>query len=35
MAMEETNTFRIFERRIVRTIFGHVKEGECWGMRTN
>jgi len=40
--MEETNRFRIFERRVVRKIYlkfkkkicGHVKEGECWRMRT-
>jgi hypothetical protein len=35
MAMEETNTFRIFARRIVRKICGHLIEGECWRMRTN
>jgi len=29
MAVEEMNTFRVFERRIVRKISGHVIEGEC------
>jgi hypothetical protein len=33
--MEETNRFNIFERRVVRKICGHVREGECWRMRTN
>jgi hypothetical protein len=35
MGMEEMNVFRILGRRIVRKICGHVKEGECWRMRTN
>jgi len=29
MAMEEMNTFRVFERRIVRKISGPVIEEEC------
>jgi hypothetical protein len=33
--MEEMNMLRIFERKVVRKIYGPVKEGECWGIGTN
>jgi hypothetical protein len=33
--MEETNMLRIFERKIVRKIYGPVTEGEWWRIRTN
>ena len=35
MTIKETNTLRIFERKIVRKIYENVKEGEPWRIRTN
>jgi hypothetical protein len=34
VTIKETNIFRIFERKIVRNIYGPLKE-ECWRIRTN
>jgi hypothetical protein len=35
MTSEEMNAFRIFERKIVRKIYGPINEGESWRIRTN
>jgi hypothetical protein len=35
MTMEGTTTLRIFERKIVRKIYGPIKEKKCWRIRTN
>jgi hypothetical protein len=35
MTSEEINAFRIFERKIVRRIYGPINEGESWRIRTN
>jgi hypothetical protein len=32
---DETNAFRIFDRKVVRKMYGPVKEGECCRIRTN
>jgi hypothetical protein len=32
---EEMNALRIFERKIVRKIYGHINEGGSWRIRTN
>jgi hypothetical protein len=32
---EEMNALRIFERKIVRKIYGPINEGESWRIRTN
>jgi hypothetical protein len=33
--MEEGRALAIFERRILRKIYGPVKENELWGIRRN
>jgi hypothetical protein len=35
MASEEMNALRIFERKIVRRIYGPINEGESWRIGTN
>jgi hypothetical protein len=35
MTTDETNALKIFDRKVVRKMYGPVKEGECWRIRTN
>jgi hypothetical protein len=35
MTSEETNSLIVFERKIVRIIYGPINEGESWKIRTN
>jgi hypothetical protein len=35
MTSEKMNALRIFERNIVRRIYGPINEGESWRVRTN
>jgi hypothetical protein len=35
MPSEEMNALRIFERKIVRRIYGLINEGESWRIRKN
>jgi hypothetical protein len=35
MTSEEMNALRIFEKKIVRRIYGPINEGESWRMRKN
>jgi sorting nexin-29 len=35
MTSEEMNAVRIFERKIVRKVYGPINEGESWRIRTN
>lgn len=35
MTINEMNTLRVFEWKIVRKIHEHIKEGESWRIRTN
>jgi hypothetical protein len=35
MTSEEMNALRIFERKIVRGIYGPINEGESWRIRTS
>jgi hypothetical protein len=35
MTSEEMNALRIFERKIVRRIYGPINEGESWRIRTS
>jgi hypothetical protein len=35
MASDEMSALRIFERKIIRKIYGPINEGESWRIRTN
>jgi ribosomal protein S28E/S33 len=34
LTIEEINALRISERKIIRKIYGPIKEGDSWGIRT-
>jgi ribosomal protein S28E/S33 len=35
VTIEEMNALRISERKIVRKMYGPIKEGDSWEIRTN